>query len=198
MKYLSPTEFAKRLNVATVTVRKWAQKGLLNPIITPGGHRRYTMKELERFALEYNIPYNDEDNTKLRLLIVDDDAQQRKYLTARFKSSARDQIETEQAEDGFEAGHKLHTFKPNIVLLDLMMPGIDGFEVCRYIKEHDSTKHIRIIAMTGLYDTENITRIVKVGAEICLPKPIDFKALFSAIGISATQHISSTQPRTTQ
>lgn len=188
MKYLSPSEFAKRLNVATVTVRKWAQKGILNPVITPGGHRRYTFEELQRFAMEYNIPYNDEDNNKLRLLIVDDDAQQRKYLTARFKTSAGSQIETDQAEDGFEAGHKLHTFKPHIVLLDLMMPGIDGFEVCRYIKEHVSTKHTRIIAMTGLYDSENIYRIKKVGAETCLPKPIDFKALFFAIGITTSHH----------
>lgn len=182
--YLSPSEFAKRLNVATVTVRKWAQKGLLNPVTTPGGHRRYTFKELERFALEYNIPYNDEDNSKLRLLIVDDDAQQRKYLAARFKTSARTQIETQHAEDGFEAGHKLHTFKPSVILLDLMMPGIDGFEVCRYIKTNDATKHIRIIAMTGLYDTANVNRIIKMGAETCLSKPIDFKILFSAIGIS--------------
>jgi len=181
MKYITPAEFAKRLNVAPVTVRKWAQKGILNSITTPGGHRRYTHEELTRFANEYNIPYTDNDTSKLRVLIVDDDAQLRRYLIKRFEASTSEQVQTEQAVDGFDAGHKLHTFKPNIVLLDLMMAGMDGFDVCHSIKEHESTKHIRIIAMTGFYDADNVDRIIQAGAETCLRKPLDFKIILSAI-----------------
>jgi len=185
MKYLTPNEFAKRLNVATVTVRKWAQKGLLNAITTPGGHRRYSEKELERFALEHNIPYKNEGDSRLRVLIVDDDDQLRRYLMERFAINASEQIEVAEAEDGFEAGHKLHTFKPNIVLLDLMMPGVDGFEVCKAIKGNEITSYVRVIAMTGFYDSKNIERIVAVGAETCIAKPIDFNTLLSIIDIQS-------------
>lgn len=183
-RYLTPTECAKRLNVATVTLRKWAQQGMLDAVATPGGHRRYALEAVAEFAAKYNLPFwdNDLDETR-RILIVDDDAQICRYLKSLF-AKFKDLAVTEEVQDGFEAGHLLHTFRPNIVLLDLMMPGIDGYEVCRLIKSHSDTRHIRVIAITGFHTEENIKRITDAGAEVCLSKPIDRNALLEAVGLN--------------
>ena len=181
--YLTPTEVAKRLQVAPVTIRKWAQKGILNAITTPGGHRRYTEKELIRFAKEYDLPYNNEFN-KLRLLVVDDDLQLITYLDELF-ACYEDQVVVESAADGFEAGLAVHSFHPDTILLDLMMPGIDGYEVCKRVKSTPATNNIRIVAMTGLHTPETVDRIINAGAETCLAKPLERTSLLDALGISS-------------
>ncbi|MCK5092197.1 MAG: response regulator, partial [Gammaproteobacteria bacterium] len=73
---------------------------------------------------------------------------------------------------------------PNIVLLDLMMPGLDGFEVCRQLKDNPATSAIRVIAMTGYRTEENVKRIIEAGAEECLVKPIEQDSLLELIGIN--------------
>lgn len=181
--YLTPTECAKRLNVATVTLRKWAQQGMLEAMVTPGGHRRYAMETVAQFAEKYKLPFEYDRDDVRRILIVDDDPQIRSYLKSLF-AKFRDLAVTEAVQDGFEAGHMLHVFRPSIVLLDLMMPGLDGYEVCRQIKSHPATRHIRVIAITGFFSGENIKRITDAGAETCLQKPIDRDALLAAVGLN--------------
>ena len=81
------------------------------------------------------------------------------------------------ASDGFEAGVKVMGFRPGLVILDLFMPGMDGFEVCKRIKENSSVSGIKILAITG-YDTEeNRERILRAGADGYLAKPVERSAL---------------------
>lgn len=181
--YLTPSECAKKLNIAAVTLRKWAQQGMLEAVVTPGGHRRYSLDAITEFAKKYNLPFIHDSGETRRILIVDDDPQIRKYLKSLF-AKFKDLAITEQAQDGFEAGFMVHSFQPNVVLLDLMMPGLDGYEVCRVIKSQPSTQHIRIIGITGFYSEENVKKILDAGAETCLAKPIDRKALLDAVGLS--------------
>jgi CheY-like chemotaxis protein len=80
-----------------------------------------------------------------------------------------------------EAGVKAMEFKPGLVILDLIMPGMDGFEVCRRIKENSGTSHIKILAITG-YDTdENRERIIEAGADGYLAKPLERGILLQQI-----------------
>ena len=182
-RYLSPAECARRLNVAAVTLRKWARQGMLQAVVTPGGHRRYAVDEVARFAAEYKLPFHHDTDPAVRILIVDDDVQLCRYLAELFVRLEQAVI-TEQVHDGFEAGHRLHTFQPDIVLLDLMMPGIDGYEVCTAIKSHAETRHIRVIAMTGFYSPANIDRIIGAGAEACLAKPIARSTLLEKLDLN--------------
>ena len=79
---------------------------------------------------------------------------------------------TEVASSGFEAGAKVARFKPGLIILDLFMPEMSGFEVCRRIKEDPDTSHIKILALTG-YDTEeNREKIMKAGADGYMAKPV--------------------------
>ena len=115
---------------------------------------------------------SDPITEKPRVLIVDDDPMITAYLNELLENSEMDLL-TETAHDGFEAGSKIHTFSPDVVLLDLMLPGVDGFRVCAQIKSDSATKHIRVIAITGENNMENVSRILAAGAEKCLQKPLN-------------------------
>lgn len=185
--YMTSHQVAKMFMVTPVTVRQWVQKGLLKGMSTAGGHLRFTMQQIELFARKRGLTMlPQESGTTLRLLIVDDDVAHCQVIKDLLLDVATD-IEIETAHDGFEAGWKAQVFKPEVVLLDLMMPGLDGYEVCRWLKSSPVTNHIRIIAMTGFKSKRNVERIIAAGAEECLSKPIDLATLVSAIGLQAVE-----------
>jgi len=74
-------------------------------------------------------------------------------------------------------------FQPHIMTLDLIMPGIDGFHLCKSLKADPATKGIRIIAITGDPSAGNAAKIVRLGAEVCLSKPIVKAELLAAVGL---------------
>jgi excisionase family DNA binding protein len=182
--YLTPNEVARLLKVSPVTVRHWALGDKLNFITTPGGHRRFAMNDVERFARDHGISLGLHDSEGLRVLIVDDNVELADYLSQLLNK--QEQVSAVAiARDGFEAGEQIHVFKPGVVLLDLMMPGLNGFETCRRIKQREATRSIRVIAMTGYPNDENVERILAEGAEACLAKPIRAPALLEALGIDS-------------
>lgn len=187
--YLTPAEVARQLLVAPVTVRQWAQKGWLKAELTGGGHRRFLRHEVERFARERGLTLHQQTSDQLKILIVDDDRQFSHYLLELL--GCEDQVKAvEVAHDGFEAGLKVPVFNPNVILLDLMMPGMDGFTVCRQLKQQPATKGIRILAMSGFLTDKNRVRIMQAGAENCLTKPFDHSELFEKLGIQETASMS--------
>jgi len=179
--YLTPSEVADLFKVSPVTVRGWALDGRLVYIKTPGGHRRYKYSVVEKFAKDNGVDLQTMGRDSARLLIVDDDTELSEALSL-ILSTYHFEIET--AVDGFEAGEKIHTFKPDVILLDLILPGVDGFETCQRIKNNELTSHIKVIAMTGHCSDENISQILKAGAEACLPKPVSISSLLPLLGVN--------------
>lgn len=191
-EYLTPKQAASRLMISPVTLRHWALAGKLAFVTTPGGHRRYAESEVERFATQNkqtpvspapNVLEVPDDGGQ-RILIVDDDVQLSGFLVELLKGLP-ELVETEVAHDGFEAGQKMLSFRPHTILLDLMMPGLKGFEVCRRIKDSVITRDTRVVMMTGYNTPENIQQAIAAGAEACLAKPIDKVQLFKAIVLGA-------------
>ncbi len=180
--YLTPNEVAEMLMVSPTTIRQWASQGKLNSALTPGGHRRFLRADVERFSRQNNLTLPLRDSDVTRILIVDDDEEVGQLLTRLFTYSSSP-VETMTATSGFEAGRLVQSFEPHVVLLDLMMPGVDGFEVCRDIKQNPTTRAIRVVAMTGYYEDGNVAGILDAGAEVCLSKPFKLNALLRAIGI---------------
>ena len=179
-EYYTPNEVAQLFMVSPVTVRQWAQKGLLNAALTAGGHRRFLHQELIRFAHARGLTLNWPSQGLAKILIVEDDLQVARYLFEFLRD--RSGIEAvDIADSGFEAGRKVQSFSPNLVLLDLMMPGIDGFAVCRALKSDPATRNIRVLAMTGFPSADNIERILDEGAEVCLQKPVDTDRLLELL-----------------
>lgn len=182
-RYLTPNEAAARLMISPVTLRHWALAGKLAFVTTPGGHRRFAEEEVERFAAQHQqtmakaIP---DDDGKKRILIVDDDIQLSEYL-AELLRGLPVAVQTEVANDDFEVGQKILSFRPHVVLLDLMMPGLNGFGVCHKIKDNPATRDIRVIVMSSYITPENTQKAMQAGAEVCLAKPLDTAQLFNTI-----------------
>lgn len=178
--YFTPNEVAQLFMVSPVTVRQWAQKGLLSAALTAGGHRRFLRQELIRFAHERGLTLNWPVHGKTRILIIDDDALLTAFLYEFLEG--RPGIEAvDVATNGFEAGRKVHNFRPNLMLLDMTMPGMDGFAVCNDLKADPSTHNIRVLAMTGYPSSDNRDHILRAGAEVCLEKPVDTDKLLELL-----------------
>jgi CheY-like chemotaxis protein len=107
------------------------------------------------------------------ILIIEDDKNLADMLVQIIESYFS-YIKISVAYSGFEAGDLLHSLKPDLVILDLIMPGIDGFSICHRIKNTPSTQHIDVIAMTGALTEENVKRISLLGADECFGKPLDY------------------------
>jgi class 3 adenylate cyclase len=108
------------------------------------------------------------------VLVVDDDAFNRRLLTATL---AREGLRTTSATDGAEALTAIREDPPDVVLLDIEMPGIDGFEVLERIKGDEAVRHLPVIMISGLGDTESVVRCLEIGADDFLPKPFDVAIL---------------------
>lgn len=113
-----------------------------------------------------------------RILVVDDIATNRMILRAKLAASYFDVI---QAENGLEAIAKTHEQQPDIILLDIMMPGMNGFETCRRLKDDPTTAHIPVIMVTSLYESDDRLRGLECGADDFISKPINDLALFSRV-----------------
>jgi excisionase family DNA binding protein len=182
----STSEVARFCHVTPDTVRKWAEAGRIPVFKTPGGHRRIRREDLIQFLRDNAIPlHRDLDGDGTRVLVVDDE-QAIATSIQRFLEHANRHFDVTVARDGFDAGHRVGTFQPNVVFLDLCLPGIDGFEVCRRIKSSQSTADTKIIAMTGVYEADTAQRIVEMGAALCLKKPFtsdDLRRALATVGV---------------
>jgi len=179
--YLMPAEVAEMLAVSVVTVRSLAETGQLDSFTTAGGHRRFKEKDVEQYALKNGLVLNRPTRTSYRVLIVDDDEPFGRMLE-KLVGSMPYGIETDVAHNGFQAGFKAKRMVPDLILLDIMMPGVSGIEVTTALKEEPETNHIRIIGMTGGATADTELKMISKGAEKVLRKPFDIRELVNAIG----------------
>ena len=121
---------------------------------------------------------------KVKVLIVDDEESILDFLTTLF-GKFKDKFETKTASSGFEAGVLVASYSPDLVLLDLKMPGIDGFEICKRIKANPETRKTKIIAMTGYYHVSEVDKTLASGVEKCLKKPFKAKEIMDAVSEAA-------------
>jgi excisionase family DNA binding protein len=170
---------AKMLDVYPSTVANWVDSGKLKAFSTPGGHRRIMPEDLESFLIKHKMPIPPGLNTRAKeILVVDDDPIIIEAIVTFLTQSGKG-FKIHTAADGFAAGKELGLHKPDLVILDIKLPGIDGFGVCRQIKALD--KGVKVIAITG-YDTEeNRSRIMQAGADAYLAKPFRMASLMAEI-----------------
>ncbi len=172
-KAFTTFEVAEICDVTPVTIQNWIDKDWLHAYRTPGGHRRVLREDLLSFLDSRNIPHIfNERSGPPKILVVDDDKNFTELITDILLLDNPD-YEIEIAHDGFRAGLLYANNKPDVVLLDLMLPGVDGFEVCRQIKQSNSGRATVVIAITGLDDPGHKERIMALGASHFLQKLAD-------------------------
>lgn len=167
-------EVAQICNVTMRAVAKWVNSGKLLAFKTPGGHRRIKEDDLVSFLKQHNIPFPDElkDKGFRKILIVDDEKEVINLVTKLLKKIDAN-YKIYSAMNGFEAGKQASSLKPDLLILDLKLPGIDGFEVCKNVKKDPETKAIKILAITGYPSEEVKKKIINCGADDYLGKPFD-------------------------
>jgi DNA-binding response OmpR family regulator len=161
-------------------VNRWIKLDELKAFRQPGGHYRITREEFRAFLEHNGMPVIKEyfaDERKKRILIADDD----RILADAFREFLKTQYEDadiEMAYDGYEALIKAGNFLPDLLILDIRMPKIDGIEVCRHLREMITLQpRPKILAITALSKTYDREKVLASGANEYLVKPIEIKTL---------------------
>lgn len=169
-------EAAHHCRVSLQALRRWIRDGRLKASQTPGGHARIEVAEFGRFLRECGMPPYPagQEVPTPRVLLVEDDADILQILT-KLLAGQPQRLEVETAMDGYDALIKVGTFKPSFLILDVVMPELNGVEVCRRLKAGPETRDIRILAVTG--HAGMAERVLAAGADACIRKPFDFAVL---------------------
>jgi len=172
-RYLTTGKVGEMLEVSPAAIKKWIQQGKLAAFRTPGGHFRILADEFERFQKTHGFGTGTGD--PLRVLVVDDQRDVADVIVASL-SAFYPRARMETAANGFEGLLKVGTFRPDVLLLDLSMPGMDGFEVCRQIKRDPVIRDTKVVVMTA-QSLEAEPRAMEAGADGFLFKPFAVDAV---------------------
>lgn len=170
-------EIASLCHVTINAVKKWIASGKLKAYRTPGGHYRVDSDDFETFISDYRLHIKEElfPPEKKKILIIDDEPHVVEYLKGALEASEDgSNYNIETAGDGYEALIKVGDFNPDLLVLDIRMPRINGFEVCQRLRQDKKWSALKILAITA-FGKEDMDKIVEFGADICLSKPVDLK-----------------------
>ncbi len=171
--FFTTFEISQICGVNPTTVQNWVKGKKLRAFQTPGGHRRVRREDLLVFLKEFGMPIPAElsQNPPL-ILIVDDEVDILDMLEALVKSRD-EEINVAKAQNGVDALVMIGESKPDLLILDIMIPGMNGFEVCRKLKASPGTQSIRIVAISGDHDPAVRERVLGAGADLFFTKPLD-------------------------
>src|SRR3990170_4813365 len=155
MEIFTVSQASKYCKVSSKTIINWIDAGYIKAYKTVGGHRRIKKEDLDQFLKEKGMPIPDESkgDEKKKILVVDDD----KIIVETIVQALEEDeygYEMISASDGFEAGLQVNHFKPDLLILDIMMPDINGYEVCQKLKSSPDTSDIKIIVLSAYLDDE--------------------------------------------
>ena len=181
MKDLFTTgEAADVCKVSQQTIIRCFDAGRLEGFRVPGSKfRRIPRQSLIKFMKDNNIPLDAVDSGKRKVLIVDDDAEIVELLVDVLTRDGR--FETKTASSGYEAGIATQRFRPEVILLDYMLPDVNGNVVCQTIRKNPEFENIKIIIVSGVVKQDEIEQLLKSGAEDFIRKPFDVAELTGKI-----------------
>ncbi len=175
---LTTGAIAKYCHVTHRAVLKWVESGKLKAYRTPGKHSRVSVDDFLEFLKEYNMPVPLElrpITSFKKVLIVDDD--RGIVYSLRRMLMMDNQYDIETAFDGFDAGKKFTSFRPDLIILDIYMPALDGYQVYASIRNDPMNKNTKILIISGVNDPQEIKKIEALGADGFLQKPFSNEAL---------------------
>lgn len=177
-KPLTTGQIAQYCHVTHRAVLQWVATGKLKAYRTPGKHSRVSVEDFLIFLNTYRMPVPAEFATTVvhkKILIVDDDRGIVSSIHRAFTLDNKYIIDV--AYDGFEAGRKFVVFKPHLIILDIRMPGVDGYQVCANIRSDPNNRNVKILAISGVSEAQEFQKIMDLGADDYLSKPFNNKVL---------------------
>jgi excisionase family DNA binding protein len=169
-------EAAKICKVSQQTIIRCFDNGTLKGFRVPGSRfRRIPRDQLFSFMKDNGIPTDALESGKRKVLIVDDDQELVDLLSDVFERDGRFDIRT--ANNGFDAGMLVKEFRPDLVVLDVMLPDINGKEVCQRVRSDDSLEAVKIICISGMVEQDKVADLRAAGADDFMQKPFTVEKL---------------------
>jgi excisionase family DNA binding protein len=173
-------EAADICSLSQQTIIRCFDSGRLRGFRIPGSRfRKIPRDNLLKFMKENSIPMQSLQTGKKRLLIVDDDAEIVELMVDVLGRDGRFDIKT--ASTGYDAGIMTQKFRPDLILLDYMLPDVNGNIVCKTIKENPEFSNTRIIIISGVINQLEIDDLLMAGAEAFMKKPFSITELLEKI-----------------
>ena len=173
-------EAAKICKVSQQTIIRCFDSGQLKGFRVPGSRfRRIPRDILYKFMKDNGIPTDALESGKRKALIVDDDEELVELITDALEADGR--FETRAAHNGFDAGMMVKEYHPDIIVLDVMLPDINGKEVCHRVRSDSTLDDVRIICISGMVEQDKIQDLKDSGADQFLQKPFEIDQLIERI-----------------
>lgn len=174
-------DIARFCDVYPSSVNNWIASGKLKAYQTGGGHHRVTRPDLLAFLEERNVPIPPELAAAgaKKLIIVDDDEEMARVMQKAFGRHPK-LFRTELCGDGVEALIRIGQEPPDLVILDVVLPKMDGVQVCRVLKSRPETRDIKIIAVSGKKLPFSEKKLEEAKVDAFFRKPVDLGSLLAA------------------
>lgn len=188
---------AELLGVTPRTVQLWADSGILSSWKTPGGHRRYSLDDVKRLATQIQQSRQpaispDRMERPLRVQVIEDEMTLQR-LYARTIQSWNFPVELKQSLDGYQGLLELGQFEPDLLILDLNLPNIDGFSIISALQGQGILQQLQLLVVTAreLHLVQARVGCIAPGVEV-LPKPIPFERIKACLEQMLGQYEEST------
>lgn len=173
-------EAAEICQISQQTIIRCFDSGRLKGFRVPGSRfRRIPREELIKFMKDNGIPVDRLGNGKHRILVVDDDEQIVELFVDVLERDGRFEVRT--ASTGYDAGVATNEFKPDLMILDFMLPDINGNVVCRTVRENPSLVDMKIIIVSGVVNKDEVKDLLNAGADDFVKKPFNIEKLVARI-----------------
>jgi excisionase family DNA binding protein len=169
-------EAAKICKVSQQTIIRCFDNGQLKGFRVPGSRfRRIPREALYKFMKDNGIPTDALESGKRKVLLVDDDGELVELMTKVLEDDGR--FEVRVAGTGFDAGMMVKEYRPDLIVLDVMLPDINGKEVCHRVRSDSSLEDVRILCISGMIEEDKVQELRLSGADDFLHKPFDIEEL---------------------
>jgi len=174
-------EAAEVCKVSQQTIIRCFDSGRLRGFRVPGSRfRRIPRDALIAFMKENGIPPDALESGKRKILVVDDDPEIVELFVDVLERDGRFEVRT--ASTGYDAGIATQEFLPDLIILDYMLPDVNGNVVCQTIRKNPNFEHIKIIIVSGVVNQEEINDLLKAGADDFVKKPFNIEKLIERVG----------------
>lgn len=169
-------EAAKICKVSQQTIIRCFDSGQLKGFRVPGSRfRRIPRDVLYRFMKENGIPTDALESGRRKALIVDDDEDLVELIRDALENDGRFEVRT--ANNGFSAGMMVKEYRPDIIVLDIMLPDINGKDVCHLVRSDSTLDDTKIICISGMVEQDKVQELMDSGANDFLQKPFEVETL---------------------
>ena len=169
-------EAAKICKVSQQTIIRCFDSGQLKGFRVPGSRfRRIPRDQLFHFMRENGIPTDALESGKRKVLVVDDDQDLVELIVDVLERDGR--FETRSVNNGFDAGMMVKEYRPDLIVLDVMLPDINGKDVCLRVRSDKSLEEVKIICISGMVEEDRIQQLKEAGANAFLHKPFEMEKL---------------------